>query len=104
MTAAETRPEPGMKLYFIVWFGLIFIVGAEVRLTYSHLGTGTLLVSLLVLALVEAALGVMYFMNMRYERPLLFWALIPYLIFALLMLNQLWPDALRLLHLRAPSP
>jgi cytochrome c oxidase subunit IV len=104
MTAVETHPEPAMKLYVIVWLGLLLIVGAETMLTYAHLSTGTLLGALLALAFIEAALGLMFFMHMRHERRALFWALIPYLIFALLMLNQLWPDALRLLHLRSASP
>jgi cytochrome c oxidase subunit IV len=105
MTAnAESRPEPGMKFYVIVWLGLLLIVAVEVVLTYRGLSTGALFGSLLVLAFIEAGLGLMYFMHMKWERRALFLALIPYLIFALLMMNQIWPDAFRLLHLRAATP
>jgi cytochrome c oxidase subunit IV len=69
------------------------------RLTYAHLPTGVLLGGLLALAILEAALGVMFFMHLRYERRALFWSLIPGLIFVLLMMNQLWPDAYRLASL-----
>ncbi len=41
----------------------------------------------------------MYFMHLRYERPSLFWSLIPGLIFVLLMMNHLWRDAHRLISL-----
>jgi cytochrome c oxidase subunit IV len=85
-----------MRLYVAVWLGLLLIVGAEVALTYAHLSTGLLLSALLALALVEAGLGVMYFMHLRYERRALFWSLVPALIFVFLMMNQFWSDAHRL--------
>jgi len=92
----DSTPGPGMRLYVAVWLGLLLIVGAEVALTYAGLPTGTLLAALLVLALVEAGLGVMYFMHLKYERRTLFWSLIPALIFVFLMMNQFWSDAYRL--------
>jgi cytochrome c oxidase subunit IV len=100
MDATETRNEPGMNLYVMVWIGLLVIVGAEVGLTYMHLSTGTQLGALLALAFIEAGLGVMYFMHLKYERAILFWSLVPTLLFVLLMMDHLWPDALRLLRLR----
>ncbi len=102
MTAMESRHGPGMRLYVVVWTGLILIVGVEVVLTYEHLPVGMLLACLLVLAFIEAGLGVMYFMHLKYERPSLFWSLIPYLLFALVMMDHFWPDALRLMRQRLP--
>jgi heme/copper-type cytochrome/quinol oxidase subunit 4 len=83
---------------------LLLIVAVEVLLTYEHLPAGRLLASLLVLAVLEAALGLMYLMHLKYERSILFWSLIPYLVFALFMLDHIWPDALRLMHQRLPGP
>jgi caa(3)-type oxidase subunit IV len=89
-----------MRLYVTIWLGLLFLLAAEVALTYARLPAGTLLAALLALALVEAGLGVMYFMHLRYERRTLFWSLIPALIFVFIMMNQFWSDAhrLRTLH------
>ena len=92
----DSTPAPGMRLYVAVWLGLLFIVAAEVALTYAGLPAGTLLAALLALALVEAGLGVMYFMHLKYERRILFWSLIPALIFVFIMMNQFWSDAHRL--------
>jgi cytochrome c oxidase subunit 4 len=92
----ESTAGPGMRLYVAVWLGLLLIVGVEVALTYAGLPTGILLSALLALALVEAALGVLYFMHLRYERRALFWSLIPALIFVFIMMNQFWSDAHRL--------
>ena len=104
MAALESTYEPGMKLYVAIWMGLLLIVAVEVALTYARLLTGTLLAAFLALALLEAGLGVMYFMHLRYERRNLFWSLIPGLLFVLIMMNHLWPDALRLLRLRPQIP
>jgi cytochrome c oxidase subunit IV len=98
--ATNASREPGMKPYVIVWLGLLLIVAVEVLLTYGHLPAGRLLASLLVLAFLEAGLGVMYLMHLKYERSSLFWSLIPYLVFALFMMDHVWPDAFRLMHQR----
>lgn len=100
----EVRQNAGMKPYVVVWMGLILIVAIEVWLTYQHLPAGRLLASLLVLAFMGAALGAMYFMHLRYERASLSWSLIPYLIFALVMMDHVWPDAFRLMHQRLSAP
>jgi cytochrome c oxidase subunit IV len=103
MTATASGRAPTMQGYVLIWVGLILIVGVEVFLTYERLPVGTLLAALLLLALVEAALAVMYFMHLKYERRALFWSLIPYLIFALVMMDHFWPDALRLMRQRLPG-
>jgi cytochrome c oxidase subunit 4 len=97
-TASASRPSA--RTYLIVWVALVAIVVVEILLTYAHLSPGTQLASLLSLALVEAGIALAYFMHLRYERAILFWSLIPGLVFALLMLDQIWADALRLITLR----
>ena len=92
-----------MRVYVVVWIGLLLIVAVEVALTYAGLPVGSLLAALLALAILEAGIGVMYFMHLRYERRL-FWSLIPAIVFVLVMMNHLWPDALRLLRLRSNVP
>ena len=99
MTATESTAGPGMRIYLLVWIVLHVIVAVEVVMTYAHARSGILVVRLLVLAILEAALGLMYFMHLRYERRVLFEALIPSLVFVLLMMNQFWSDAYRLLSL-----
>jgi heme/copper-type cytochrome/quinol oxidase subunit 4 len=100
VTDSEANAIPGMKSNAGILVVLLCIVGIEVVLTYQHMGTHKLIVSLLVLAFIEAGLAVMYFMHMKYERPTFFWEVILVMLFILLMLEHLWPDALRLEHLR----
>jgi len=98
----EATQSPGMRGYTAIWFGLLLIVAAEVGLTYARPSPGVLLTGLLALAFLEAGIGVMYFMHLKYERRVLFWSLIPALLFVFLMLNHLWRDAHRLILMSRP--
>jgi heme/copper-type cytochrome/quinol oxidase subunit 4 len=89
-----------MKTYVLVWLGMIFLVAVEVLATYAHPATVTLVATLLALALLEAAVALLYFMHLKYERRALLWWTVPLVLFALVMLDQVWPDALRLASLR----
>jgi heme/copper-type cytochrome/quinol oxidase subunit 4 len=91
-----------MRLYLLAWIGAMVIVAIEAWLAYAHVSMGVLIASFLVLATIEAVLALRYFMNLKYEPPGLFWTLIPGFVFALLMLNHIWPDAIRIGALRFP--
>jgi cytochrome c oxidase subunit IV len=91
-----------MTFYVVLWAALLGIVIVEVLLTYAGLRPLALTLSLLVLALIEAGVALMYFMHLRYERRILFWSLIPALVFTLVMLDHIWPDAFRLTSMRLP--
>lgn len=91
---------PGMGTYIGIWAGFLAIVGVEVLITYQHPQTRTLLAILLILAFIEAGIGLLYFMHMRYERKILFWTIVPITVFVLIMLDHVWPDAFRLAALR----
>lgn len=102
MPSAESSSGPGMKFYAVLWAGLLGIVIVEVLLTYAGLRPLALTISLLALALIEAAVALLYFMHLKYERPILFWSLIPALVFVLVLFNHLWPDAFRVTSMRLP--
>ena len=93
MADTETRREPGMRVYVAVWIGLLVIVAAEVAATYAHLTVGVQLAVLLALAVLEAGIALLYFMHLKYERPSLFWSLIPALVVVLVLMDHFWPDA-----------
>ena len=88
--------EPGFEFYIWIWIAMICIAGLEVILTYQHLPGRAFVGALLILAIVEGGIAIMYFMHMKYESANLFWTLVPITIFVLFMLDHLWPDAYRL--------
>jgi heme/copper-type cytochrome/quinol oxidase subunit 4 len=99
MTAAAKSGNAIVK-YLPVYFALLAIAGLEVVLAYQHLSTRSLLAILLALAFCGGTLALRYFMHLAQETRGLFLSLIPALVFVLLMMNMIWSDSLRLLHMR----
>ena len=99
MAEIDAAHSPGMKLYVGVWLGLLCIAGIEVALTYQGLGTHALLAVLLILAVCEAGIGLLYFMHLKYDRRILLWSFAVSVVFVLLMMNQIWPDAYRMVSI-----
>jgi cytochrome c oxidase subunit IV len=91
--------NPAMKFYVVVWAGLLCIVGLEVFMTYRKVSAHQLLAVLLLLAFIEAGIGLLYFMHLKYDRPILLWSFVISIVFVLLMMNQIWPDAYRMANL-----
>ena len=96
MSDTVVNRDPKIGFYVGVWIGLLCIAGLEVFLTYRGLSTHALLASLLILAVIEAAIGVLYFMHLKFERRAMMWSILLSIIFVLLMMNQIWPDAYRM--------
>lgn len=96
----SSNRELTMGSYVGIGVGLMAIVGVEVILTYQHMAPRTLLFSLLCLACLEAFVGVMYLMHVKYEKPILFWTVFPATLFVLIFLCYLFPDAFRMFNMR----
>jgi len=102
MTATDADSSPAMKFYVAVWLGLLSIAGVEVFMTYRRFSSGVLLAVLLILAFIEAGLALLYFMHLKYDRPILLWSFVLSIVFVLLMMNQIWPDAYRMVSIGHP--
>ena len=86
--------------YLPVYIVLLGIAGVEILIAYQKLSIPLLVPILLLMAVGSAALGLMYFMHLAQEKRSLFLTLIPATIFVLLMMNMIWSDSYRLLHMR----
>jgi cytochrome c oxidase subunit IV len=89
-----------LKTDIIVYIVILALSGLQIVLAYQHTEGSQLLVRMLAVALIQAGLGVTYFMHMRDEQRNLKFALIPATIFVLLMMNMFWSDSFRLEHMR----
>jgi heme/copper-type cytochrome/quinol oxidase subunit 4 len=78
--------------YFV--YGAILLI-AIVQVV-AAMAMGPSLWRMLLLAIIQAYLAVMFFMHLRYEKPTLRLALIPGTLFVLVMLNMIWADSFRL--------
>ena len=101
MHTAEHTETAGRSVIFMVWFALLGFTIIEVVLAYRALSLTTMFGVLMGLSVLKAALIVAYFMHLRYEQPSLIVTLIPALIFVLVMMTLIFPDSIRLAHMRA---
>jgi cytochrome c oxidase subunit 4 len=96
----HTHHAGSVKLFLYVWFWLLGLTGVEVFLAYEQLGVKLMLTLLMGLSIIKASLIIAYFMHLRYERRSLALMLMPALVFVVMMLFVVFPDSLRLLHMR----
>jgi heme/copper-type cytochrome/quinol oxidase subunit 4 len=82
---------------YIVYAGILALALIQILVAMQR---GPSLVLMLLLGIMQAWLAVTYFMHLGEERRSLALALIPYTIFVLLMMNAIWSDSFRLLHMR----
>ena len=79
---------PPYRMYFIVWAALLVLTVATVGVSYLDLKHVTVLTALII-ASVKGSLVLLYFMHLRYEKPLfayMFLAMgITYAVFVLLI-------------------
>ncbi len=96
---ATPATNDSLKTDLIVYVCILALSGLQVLLAYQHAEGTQLLVRMLAVALIQAGLGVMYFMHLRNEQRNLRLALIPATIFVVLMMNMIWSDSFRLLRM-----
>lgn len=99
MSTAD-KTSASLKTDIIVYICILALSGLQILLAYQHAEGSRLLVRMLAVALIQAGLGVTYFMHLREEQRNLKFALIPATIFVLLMMNMIWSDSFRLEHMR----
>jgi caa(3)-type oxidase subunit IV len=88
-----------LKTDIIVYLCILALAGLQIVLAYQHAEGAQLLVRMLAVAFIQAGLAVMFFMHLRAEQRNLKLALIPGTIFVVLMMNMIWSDSFRLLHM-----
>jgi caa(3)-type oxidase subunit IV len=98
--SAPANTRDNLKTDVIVYLCILALSAVQVALAYQNANGAQLLVRMLAVALIQAGLGVMYFMHLRDEQRNLRLALIPATIFVMLMMNMIWSDSFRLLHMR----
>jgi cytochrome c oxidase subunit IV len=93
---AETNAADNLKTDLVVYVGILVLAGVQMFLAYHSPGV----IRMLVVAAIQAYLAVMFFMHLRDEKSTLRLALIPATLFVLVMMNMVWADSYRLIHLK----
>jgi len=77
------------RIYIIVWIALIILTGVTWGVSYVNLGMGNVAVALFI-ASVKAALVALFFMQLRYEKRIIWaFALFPLFFLALIIFGTL---------------
>jgi cytochrome c oxidase subunit IV len=95
-----TMREESLKSDIIVYFVILVIAGLQILLAYRGGTVGQHVMEMLALAIVQAGLGIMFFMHLFQEKRSLMFALIPATVFVLLMMNVFWSDSFRIVNMK----
>ncbi len=91
---ARAHAQGGYGMYWRTWVWLLVITLLEVGAASTGLPRPLMIGVLVVLSLMKAALIMAYFMHLRFERLQFVYAVLSPLIFVLILLAGVAPDAL----------
>jgi heme/copper-type cytochrome/quinol oxidase subunit 4 len=95
MTTAETHKSGGMTKDLIVWVCILALAGIQFLIAYQDISASQMLVRMLSVAIIEAGLALLFFMDLSENRGLK-WFFIIFIVFVLLAMQYGWTDSFRL--------
>jgi heme/copper-type cytochrome/quinol oxidase subunit 4 len=98
MTTATGSKSEGLKKYLIVYFCIMALAGLQFIIAFQNVSPGHMLRRMLVVALVEAGLAVLFFMHLWSEKRGFVLFVVLFTIFVLISMQFSWSDSFRLLH------
>jgi len=96
MTTAEASKGAGMGKDLVVYACLLALAGLQFAIAFQNIDTSQMLVRMLVVAIVEAGLAVMFFMHLWTEKRGFTFFVLVFTIFVLLALQYGWTDSTRM--------
>jgi len=94
MTTAEKRESGGMGKDLVVYLCILALAGVQFVIAYQSIEASQMLVRMLVVALIEAGLALLFFMHLAENRGLL-WFVSVFIVFVLLAMQYGWTDSFR---------
>jgi caa(3)-type oxidase subunit IV len=95
MAMAEGHKSSAGK-YVVVYVCILAIAALQFVIAYSNIGASQMFTRMLFLAIIEAALALLFFMHLSDNRGLL-WFVVIFTVFVLLTLQYGWTDSFRAL-------
>jgi len=91
----ETQKSGGMKKDMVVYLCLLALAAIQFVIAYQSIDASQMFVRMLIVAIVEAALALLFFMHLAENRGLL-WFVVVFTVSVLLTMQYGWTDAFRL--------
>jgi caa(3)-type oxidase subunit IV len=95
--ATMEQHKSGFARYVVVYACILVIAGLQFVIAYSNIDTSRMLTRMLILAIIEAGLAVLFFMHLWMENRGLLWFVVIFTVFVLLSMQFGWTDSFRLL-------
>ncbi len=96
-TIAEQKNE-GTGKYLVVYLCILALAGLQFLIAYQNITASQMFRRMLSVALVEAAVAVMFFMHLWSEKRAFLLFVVLFTIFVLLSMQFGWTDSFRLTH------
>lgn len=96
MNVAAENKHGGMGKYLVIYVCILGLAGLQFVIAYQQIDASQMLVRMLAVAMIEAALAVMYFMHLGEERRSLQVFVVVITVFVLLAMQYGWTDSFRL--------
>jgi caa(3)-type oxidase subunit IV len=93
MATAEGH-QSKLRGYFVVYFVILVIAALQFVVAYSSASGSQMFTRMLILACIEAALALLFFMHLSDNRGLL-WFVVIFTVFVLLAMQYGWTDSFR---------
>jgi heme/copper-type cytochrome/quinol oxidase subunit 4 len=95
MTTVATHKNSGMTKDLIVFVCILALAGLQFVIAYQAISASEMLVRMLSVAVIEAALALLFFMHLAENRGLL-WFVGIFTVFVLLAMQYGWTDSFRI--------
>jgi heme/copper-type cytochrome/quinol oxidase subunit 4 len=91
----DARTIGGMKKDLIIYVCLLALAGLQFVIAYQSISPSQMFTRMLVVAILEASLALLFFMHLADSRGLL-WFVVIFNVFVLLAMQYGWTDSFRL--------
>jgi heme/copper-type cytochrome/quinol oxidase subunit 4 len=95
MTTAEAHKNSGIGKDLVVYLCILALAGIQFVIAYQDISASQMFVRMLIVAIVEAALALLFFMHLWENRGLL-WFFVIFTVFVVLALQYGWTVSFRL--------
>jgi cytochrome c oxidase subunit IV len=98
MATAAAQKRDGIGKYLVVYLCILALAGLQFVIAYQDITASQMFRRMLAVALVEAGVGVMFFMHLWSEKRGFLLFVVVFTIFVLLAMQFGWTDSFRLTH------
>ncbi len=96
MTTAEEHKSNGIGKDLIVYICLLALAGVQFAIAYQNIDASQMFTRMLLVAIVEAGLAMLFFMHLWSEKRAFLWFVVIFTVAVLLGLQYGWTDSTRM--------